>query len=603
MQLNPTFESERERMRNFQSSDVKRPRWATGILVATMTATVGGCGLSMKGTMKGTQEQPAAAPVVIKLAAINDFHGHLEPHGATLRATDPQSPQQPVNLPAGGVLYLASLIGQLKAQNASTTVVAAGDLIGGAPLTSSLFHHEPTVEALGQLGLEFSSVGNHEFDAGRTELLRIQEGGCFPGAGKDTCRNGRFGGAKYRYLAANVIDSETGKSFLPGYAVKKYPVAGGRSIEIAFIGLVTKDTPGLVMPSGVKGLRFIDEADAANALVPEIRARGIESIVVLIHEGGYTRQATFDDVSCPGFFGNILGIMDRLDPAIDVVVSGHTHRTYVCKHGGRLVTSAGSEGRVVTDIDLTIDPATRNITGATARQLAVVNDTAPNPLPQIYPALPRDSRLQPLVSLYKTEAEPLAQREVGKITDTISRSGAPSGESALGDLIADAQLAATRANGAQIAFMNEGGIRTDLRGTGGRITYSDVFSIHPFGNGLITMTLTGAQIDAILEAQWLQQENALQVSRGFTYEWHAAAPLGEKVDMSTIELNGAALDPAGSYRVTVNEFLAEGGDGFALFAEGRDKVRGTTDVQALERYLAEKSPIAPPMLNRVKRLN
>jgi len=579
------------------------PRYAAGMLAASVLM-VAGC----QSTAEGPAQRPASpsvqsGPVVVKLAAFNDFHGHLEPHGATLRVNDPRVPEKLVELPVGGVAYLASVVAQLKAENPLTTVVAAGDLFGASPLISTLFHQEPSVEALNRLGLEFSAVGNHEFDAGRAELLRIQQGGCFPGNGQDTCRNGSFAGAQYRYLAANVIDQASGKSLLPGYAVKKYPLAGRGSVEIAFIGLVTTDAPGLVMQSGIKGLSFIDEADAANALVPEIRARGIESIVVLIHEGGYTEQTTFDDVSCPEFSGRILAIMDRLDPAIDVVVSGHTHRAYVCRHGGRLVTSAGYEGRIVTDIDLTIDPATRNITSASARQLAVVNDTATNPLPEKYPTLRQDRSVQSLVDRYRVEAQPLAQRRVGRITQEIVRAAAASGESALGDLIADSQLAATRNSGAQIAIMNSTGIRTDLRGVDGRVTYNDVFSINPFGNGLITMTLSGAQIEAIMEQQLARAKNNLQVSQGFSYEWNAAAPIGKRIDIGSIKLNGVAIDAAASYRVTVNEFLAEGGDGFALFAEGTDRIRGVTDVQALERYLAENSPIAPPMLNRVKRLN
>ena len=567
-------------------------------LLLLMALTIGGC----------QSVQPAAdpAPIVVKLAAFNDFHGHLNPHGATSRVADPQAPGQTLDLPTGGVLYLASLIAQLKAQNELTTVVAAGDLIGGAPLVSSLFHHEPSIEALGRLGLEFSSVGNHEFDAGRVELLRMQQGGCFPGGGTDTCRNGAFAGAKFKYLAANVIDRDTGKSFLPGYAVKTFAAPGGRTFEMAFIGLVLKDAPGLVMPSGIKGLQFIDEAEAANALVPGLRARGIESIVILIHEGGYTTQRTFDDATCPGFTGRILQIMDRLDPAIDLVVSGHTHRPYICRHGGRLVTSAGSEGRIVTDIDLTIDPATKDIVAATARQLAVVNDTASNPLPQAYPTLRQDAQLLPLVTLYNTQAAPLAQHGIGRITRDISRTAGPSGESPLGDVIADAQLAASRApelGASQVAFMNEGGMRADLRSVDGRISYSDVFSIHPFGNGLITLSLTGAQIDTLLEQQWLQQENQLQVSKGFSYAWDAAAPVGRRVDIGSIRLNGAAIDPSRSYRVTVNEFLAQGGDGFAVLAEGTEPIRGVTDVQALEKYLADNSPLAPPATDRVKRLN
>ena len=581
-----------------------KKRWTAAAarcaLACCVSIGLGGC--QSKGARSPTPAVPEAATVSVKLIAFNDFHGHINPPRSPTRVPDPASAGKTLDLPTGGVQYLSTLITQLKSQNELHAVVAAGDLISGAPLVSSLFHQEPAIELLNQLGLEFTSVGNHEFDNGRSELLRIQNGGCFPGGTADTCQRGRFAGAKFKYLAANVIDASSGAPLLPGFAVKKFTASSGVSFDIGFIGLVLKDTPTMVIPEGVKGLQFSDEAASANALVPQLRAQGIESIVVLIHQGGYTTARSFDDATCPGFTGAILGIMDRLDPAIDVVVSGHTHRAYTCRHGGRLVTSAGSEGRFLTDIDLQIDPGTRNIVHAQARQLAVVNDTAPNPLPDRYPTLAKDARLSGIVDFYNLASAPLALREVGRISGDIPRASNAAGESPLGDLVADAQLAATRAAGAQIAFMNRDGIRADLRQGDGKVSYSDVFSIHPFGNSLVTMTLTGAQIHALLEQQWSGANGVLQVSEGFSYQWDASAPVGARVVVGSVHLHDVPIDPSAAYRVTVNEFMAQGGDNFSVLSQGTDRVRSGVDAQALEQFLTASGTVSPPPATRIRRL-
>jgi 5'-nucleotidase len=496
---------------------------------------------------------------------------------------------------------LSTLIGELKARNPRQAVVAAGDLIGGSPLVASLFLHEPTIELLGEIGLEFSALGNHEFDAGRAELLRIQRGGCAEDR-TASCRSGAFRGARFQYLAANVIDQASGRPLFPPYAIKTFSTPSGGSFDIAFIGLVTRDTVNLVIPSGIAGLSFTDEAVAANAQVPELRSRGIEAIVVLIHEGGRNRSEAFDDTTCAAFRGPIEDIVTRFDPAIDLVISGHTHRTYICRIAGRLVTSAGAEGRFLTDIDLSIDPRTRDVVAASARQLAVVNDAAVNPLPAKYPTLAKDARISAQVRQYNERAAPLAQRRLGPLTDTINRVVTPAGETPLGSLIADAQLEATRSSGAQIAFMNRGGMRTDLRATDdGYLTYGDVFAVHPFGNLLVTLTLTGEQIDTLLEQQWSVTDTILQVSTGFYYEWNASAPPGQRVDISRTRLDGKPLEAQRSYRVTVNDFLAQGGDGFTLFRQATDPVRGAMDVVALENYVSTHLPLNAPPAGRIVR--
>jgi 5'-nucleotidase len=545
----------------------------------------------------------ADAPLRLKLIAFNDFHGYLDPPGTPTRWPDPADPERVHELPTGGAPQLAGLIGQLRARNPRSTVVAAGDLVGGSPLLSAVLRHEPSIEALNAMGLEFSSVGNHEFDRGPAELLRLQNGGCHA-SGEGTCVDGRFGGARFRYLAANVRDRVTGASLFPGWARKRFELGAGRHVDVAFIGLVLKSTPSLVSGPGMGALEFGDEAAAANALVPEIRAQGIETLVVLIHEGGRTTAPRFDDADCPGFSGPLLDIVTRLDPAIDVVVSGHTHRAYVCRYAGRLVTSAGNEGRFVTDIDLTVDARSGDVLASEARQLAVINDGS-NPLPQRYPPVAPDPRVTALVEHWRERIAPLARRVVGRVERSLTRRADVNGETALGEVIADAQLRETRdpaRGGARIAFVNNGGLRADLNARPGGVTYDEVFAVHPFGNVLVTLTLTGAQIHALLEQQWQGAGSLLQVSEGFSYTWQASAPAGRRVDFARIRLDGQPLDPAATYRVTLTDFLAGGGDGYTVLRQGTDPLTGPLDVDLLERLLAERSPLAPPVGGRVTRL-
>lgn len=579
-------------------------------------------GLSACG---GINNQPAAVdttPVQVKLLALNDFHGYTDPPAGTTRATDPTDSSKTITLPTGGAAYLTSLIKTLKAKNPLNVVVGAGDLVGASPLNSALFHDEPAVLALNTLGMEFSSVGNHEFDKGTVELKRQQNGGCFPGGtiGKDTClESGSFVGAKYKYLAANVVDLNTGKSLFPGYAIKQFDVGGGQQIGIAFIGLVLRGTPNIVTPDGVAGLAFADEAGAANALVPGILAQGVKAIVVLIHEGG-SSTGLYNDASCPGLAGDILPIVDKLDPAISVVVSGHTHQAYLCKRNGRTLTSAGFYGRLVSEIDLTLDRVSKAVTAVSANNNLVVNDTiapASSAIAAAYPAQVKDADVQAIVKKYGDLAAPLANRVIGSISTNITHTNNPAGESALGDVIADAQLLATtpgNLGGAVIAFMNPGGIRSDLifasssvGKADGKVTYSEAYNVQPFYNTLTTMTLSGTQIKALLERQFdnpsAGQQRFLQISNGFAYTWDNNQPVGSKIVASTIQLNGVVIDAASQYRVTVNSFLSTGGDNFAVLKNGTNRLGGALDIDALEAYFKANTTVVPGPQNRITRVN
>lgn len=530
----------------------------------------------------------AAPPgtVDVQILAVNDFHGNLEPPAGSSGRIG--------TINAGGVEYLATHIASLRATNPNTVVVSAGDMIGASPLLSALFHDEPTIEAFNLIGLDYNAVGNHEFDEGAEELLRMQYGGSHPIDGD--LDGDPFYGADFRYLAANVVWEHNGKTLFPAYKMRSFAGA-----KVAFIGMTLEGTPTIVTPSGVAGLDFLDEADTVNALVPELKKKGIETIVVLIHEGGFPTGGYNE---CPGISGPIVDIVNRLDDEVDVVISGHTHQAYNCTIDGKLVTSAASFGRLVTDVDLTIDRASGEVVSMSANNVIVTRD------------VPQDSLMTSLIAKYNAIAAPLANRVIGSITANITRTANAAGESALGDVIADAQLYATAPAGfgeAVVAFMNPGGIRADLSyasspaGEGdGNVTYGEAFTVQPFGNSLVTMSLTGAQIDTLLEQQFVgcgQPATAgnriLQVSAGFSYAWSLSAPACDKVDPTSIMINGAVVDPSATYRVTVNSFLADGGDNFLVLREGTDRLGGAVDTDALEAYFAAFSPVAPGPQNRI----
>jgi 5'-nucleotidase len=531
---------------------------------------------------------PAPAPVELRILAINDFHGYLRPPPGGIRIADQADKAKKVMVSAGGSETMASVVKSLREGHKNTIFVAAGDLIGASPFLSAMFHDEPTIESLSMMGLEISSVGNHEFDEGKDELLRMQNGGCHA---IDHCQGPHpFAGAKFHYLAASTFVKDTGKTLFPPYEIRQFD-----GVPVAFIGLTLKGTPEIISPASSAGLDFRDEADSVNALIPELKAKSVEAIVVLIHEGGLP---TGDYDECPGISGPIVDIVKKLDKAVDVVISGHTHQAYVCEIDGRLVTSGDKFGTLVTEIDLSLDPKTHDVIGAKADNTIVRTG-----------AFPKDPEQTALLESYDKVAAPIANRRAGAITDTLSRAPNEAGESVLGDIIADAQLAATRSDasgGAVMAVTNPGGIRIDIsKKADGAVTYADVFASQPFRNQLVTLTLSGAQIKAMLEQQWLdpKRPRILQVSKGFGYSWDASKPAGEHVDTGSISLNGEPVNPAKSYRVTVNNYLALGGDGFSAIKDGTAQQFGVYDSDALFAYFEANSPITPGVPDRIKRTN
>ncbi|MEV4638182.1 bifunctional metallophosphatase/5'-nucleotidase [Actinoplanes sp. NPDC049548] len=573
------------------------------------------------------QYQPGMAPAgvsyglphgqVVKgqFLSYNDFHGAIDPPGGSGAVVN--------GTPAGGVEYLATYLRKLRSEAAAegrqTLTVGAGDLIGATPLVSAAFHDEPTIELMNEVGLQVSSVGNHEFDEGVDELLRMDRGGCHP---VDGCQDGDgFKGAKFTYLAANTINKKTGLPILPPIDIRFV-----KGQPVGFVGLTLEGTPGIVNPAGIKDVRFANEVETANKWGSLLKLFGIKAQVLLIHQGG--QQSASEQVPVPGvddcnnFSGPIVDIVKGLNPEFSLVVSGHTHRFYSCtlpnSKGTSVVTSAGTNGQLITDIDYTIDRRTGRFAEVTAKNVVVENGVPDGKggwlkdAAGVYLKNPDtvDPKAKKVADKYRTAVAPIANRVVGTITGDIVRTAGANGESPLGDVIADAQLAWTKSNNAQLALMNPGGIRADFDAEAsaggepdGKVTYGEAFTVQPFNNLVVTQTLTGAQLKEVLEQQFVgfggqTTQRILQVSNGFTYSWSSTAPAGSKV--SALALNGTPIDPAATYRVTTNDFLANGGDGFTKLTAGTDRTTAPGfDVDALVGYLGTGTPVAPGPANRI----
>ena len=570
---------------------------------------------------------PAPAPAVeqpfsIKIIGFNDFHGTLESPGTFGVDTSVPTANRP---PVGGADAITAHVARLKSQNPLNVVVGAGDAIGASPLISALFSDEPAIEALNRVGLEFNSVGNHEFDKGAAELLRLQNGGCKTTNGQtdaSSCKGAAVGtpvpfeGAKFKWLSANVVATATGKTLLPAYGIKTF-----KGVPVAFIGMTLKATPTIVTPTGVAGLEFKDEAQTVNALVPELKAQGIQAIVVLVHEGGFQTGTLSAINGCEGALAGsaIAAIVKQLDNAVDLVVSGHTHAAYNCmlpNATGRniAVTSASAFGRVLTDIDVTLDPATKDVTAVSAtNRLVARND----------PAVPADAPVAKIIAGYNALVSPIANSVIGSIATELPNARTDGAcNMPAGNLIADSQLAATKPAGfgeAVIAFMNGGGVRspgflfassTSAEGDG-NVTYGEAFTVQPFGNSLVTLTMTAQNLKNVLEEQFAgcrgQSTTATRFmipSAGFKYTWDGAKACDARISNVTlkqgaavetiVDAAGAVVNPTKTYRVTVNNFMADGGDGYSTFLTGTSRLGGAQDIDALSAWLAKfKAPVAP----------
>ncbi|MCE0534353.1 bifunctional metallophosphatase/5'-nucleotidase [Kineosporia rhizophila] len=571
-------------------------------------------------------EKKKPKTVDLQILGFNDFHGHLQSDSPGTVLT------KKGEVEAGGAEYLSTKLATLRKGEKNSLTLATGDQIGGSPFLSGLFKDEPSIDALNRMKVDAAVVGNHEFDEGIPELLRMQYGGNHPTEGAFD-KDG-YSGANFKMLAGNVkykknakvtkpknakkygswFSSSTGKTVLPPTTVK---VVNG--VKVGIIGVVTSDTPQLVAQAGIKDVTFTDEVKAANLAAKDLRKRGVKSIIALVHEGGLAPEGATFDYKCnngsgANLTGPIVDIAKKLSPSIDVILSGHTHNSYVCDikdpaGNSRLVTSDLSYGKTVTEINLKLSKKTGDVIRSSVKAKNVVVDQKQK----------KAADQTKIIAKWQKLAGPIANTVVGDITADIKRSESRDSESSLGDLIADAQLASTKAaadGGAQMAFMNPGGVRADLTFAGsaagegnGKVTYGESFTVQPFGNLLVSLDLTGKQIDTLLEQQWSKQTDGttkflhLGVSEGFSYSWSRSAAIGSKVDASTIKLNGETIVPGTTYRVTVNSFLADGGDGFAVLPEGKNRAGGGEDLEAFNAYLKANSPVTGPTPNRVTALD
>jgi len=593
-----------------------------------VASLLSGCGGGSDSTTTTAQSTPEIVQT-IRLIASNDFHGNIEvpapTNGGSVVLKDAANPAG-TTVNTGGAAFMASLVKKLQSENPNNIFVGAGDLVYASPVTSTLFHQEPAIDVLNQMQLALSSVGNHEFDLGKTELFRLQNGGCFPGGtiGTDTClNNGAFGGAKFQYLAANVTDSSN-KTILPATSIKDF-----NGVKVGFIGLPLKDTPTAVLPAGVAGLSFLDEATTINTYAAQLRASGANAVVVLIHQGGATTATTINDKTCPNFSGDIVGIAKALSKDVDVVISGHTHQEYICTVNGKLLTSTGFYGSVLTSIDLTVSNKT-GVKSVTADNIPVINDTNKT-LPAGQVALAKDAAMDSIVQNYVTKAAAVKNLTVGSIAADIKRallSGSSTSrdetaEGAMGDVMADFMYAGVPK--ADFAITNPGGVRDDLifAKANGVVTYGDLLTVAPFGNDLVTVDLTGAQIIRLLEQQWEALNCAakngpttlngcgrmLQPSAQLTYTWDFSKPQGAadgqgaRVVVSSVKIGGAPIDLAKTYRIATVSFLGQGGDNFTVMQKGTNyTATGYKDIDAFVAYMKSHPKLAPPS-QRITRLN
>ncbi len=609
-------------------------------LMACLLAALAVSTVQAKDRENDHEREAERQPFQVKLLGFNDYHGNLLSPGTFGVNTAVPAAQRPA---VGGADFLAAEVARRKALNPLNVVVGAGDFIGATPLVSALFHDEPAVETLNRIGVDFSAVGNHEFDKGAAELLRLQNGGCKIVDGvqdPNSCKGAVVGtpvpfeGAKFKWLSANVINNATGKPLLRPYGIREF-----KDVKVAFIGMTLAATPTIVTPSGVAGLSFQDEADTVNALIPKLRREGVRAIVVLVHQGGFQGPGLSDINGCDGNLVNsdIAKIVARLNDEVDLVVSGHTHAAYNCSAGtvdatrasatspvvltprptglpnaaGRLipVTSSSAFGRVLTDIDLTIDPVKRDIVA-----VAATNRLVDRTDPELIAAVAANPAVSQLVSAYNGLVAPIANQVIGSITTALPNVADAAGNMPAGELIADSQLAATAPVGfgeAVIAFMNPGGVRnpgftfpSSPAGEGdGNVTYGEAFTVQPFGNSLVTLTLTAQQIKDTLEQQFVGcrgqgTQRILIPSAGFKYTWNSAAACDARIsNVRLVDANGTlvtqfvdaagvVIEPTRSFRVTVNNFLATGGDGFTTLVGGTSALGGAQDIDALTAYLA-----------------
>jgi 5'-nucleotidase len=528
----------------------------------------------------GSAGHVAPRSVDINLVAINDFHGNLEPS----KYNHAPAGGRKETIQAGGIDVLGGALAAFRREDKDLLFVGAGDMIGASPALSSMWADEPSLAAMDRMGLVASALGNHEFDQGSRELLRQQHGGCDSPRPDKACQLSKdFKGTRFTYLATNVLDQASGKNLVPGWRIVDV-----KGVKVGLIGAVLQDVPSVAVASALKGLSFLDEAESINKVLPAMRAQGAQVFVVLIHEGGHTGEA-FDKVNCDGLEGPIVNIVKKLDPAIRLVLTGHSHKGYLCKVDGRVVTQADAMGHLLSRIRMTVDPVSGKVEDIQVRNVVM----APG-------AFAPDPQLTAYLQDVRARSQAVLAAPVARIgAPAVPRKDAEGAGSPLGTLIADAAVAATRAQGVQLGFMNSGGIRKDLEaGEGGMVSFGQAQAVLPFGNTLVAMDLSGAQLRTLLEQQWDRQGGGsymLQTSSNLSYQWDSTLPPGKRIVPGSLKVNGKPVADGATYRVVANNFLADGGDNFPMFAKGTTRVETRIrDLDTLVAHLKQTPDVGAP---------
>ncbi len=599
-------------------------RTKRGIVAATIGLALVATPLALTSSAVGAETTTKVAKTAkakpktfdLQILAFNDFHGHLEATDSPVSSLPDacgEEAEPGCTPPVGGIEYLAGHVRDLRAEQPQRTLtVAAGDIIGGSTFLSGLFQDQPSIEAMNELGLDVSSVGNHEFDEGTAELKRMIKGGCHAeGCFKDLDgKDIEYGGTDFPYLGANVVKKSNGKPFLRSRWVKEI-----RGKKIGFIGMTLEGTPLLVNPAGIDTVAFKDEVATARKNVKVLDKQGVKAIVVLIHEGGF-QSAGIN--GCADASGPIMDIAKKMPAAVDAIISGHTHNPYVCKVADpkgkkRLVTSAASFGQVLTEMHLKINQRTGEVARGKsyAKNLLVTRDV-------------KKVRAQSnLLAFWKSLSDVQGDEVVGTVKEDITGDSntCRCEETPMGDLVADAILWGTEApenGGADLALMNVSGVRAPLlmEPSGdegeGEVTYREAYNVAPFGNLLVTMDMTGQQLYDVLNQQYQPGVEgrrpmlAFGVSEGVTYEWAwegtdpapntqpGAGTTGGAVVPGSLKIDGVAVDLTTTYPVATIDFLANGGDGFSAFKEATNREGGSEDLANLVDFLEANPGLTAP---------
>ncbi|CAM3894624.1 bifunctional 2',3'-cyclic-nucleotide 2'-phosphodiesterase/3'-nucleotidase [Mesobacillus thioparans] len=496
-------------------------------------------------------------PIGLQLLGINDFHGQLDTYNSKINA--------------GGVDYLAAYLKEREATNPNTLLLHAGDAVGASSPVSALLQDEPTIKILNELGFDAGTVGNHEFDEGVDEMLRLINGGSHP---KTVDKYGEFEGADFPYVAANLVYKETGENVLDPYTV--IDVNG---IPVGIIGVALSDTPSIVIPSAVTDVEFTDETEAINRYTEELKEQGVETIVVLAHNPSFSNP----DGSNAG--EELIEIAQNVDDEVDVLLGGHNHAYTNTKVDGKIVVQSYSSGTAFSDIDLLINPVTKDVMAGKSEIVTTYRD-------QIEP----DAEIKAMLDSYVADVAPILNEVIGTTPSYISRDTSAAGESAMGNLVADAMRWQT---GTDFAFMNSGGVRADI--DAGEITWKEAFTVQPFGNDLVKMNVTGEVIKTLLEQQWGSKVRIMPIS-GLKVTYDDSRADGDRI-VSITKNDGTPVEMDKTYSITVNNYMAGGGDGYAILATITDKTIDVVDLDALVNYLKDQGEVNPQIEGRVTKLN